>query len=168
MELKYEKLNNILAVFYEHPGESFTVRALARHARIPPTTVQCYLAFLKHKKLITSENRAADSFLFKTKKINYYIEKIVSCGLLEYLINEFNPSCIILFGGIRKGDSTSESDIDLFVETPHKKEVALIRFEKLLNHPIQLFVETNIHNLQPRLMNNVVNGIKLYGAFQIR
>ena len=52
---------------------------------------------------------------------NYFMEEIVKSGLVDYLIENLNPSCIILFGSIRKGDSVGESDIDIFVESFVKK-----------------------------------------------
>lgn len=166
--MKKEKFDAILEVFYESPEKSFTVREISRLAKIPRASVHNYLIYLKKMKLITPDNRAESNILFKTKKINYYVEKIAVSGLIEHLLNNLNPSCIILFGSIRKGDSVMESDIDLFVESPIKKELNLKAFEKKLGHKIQLFIEPNIHKLHSNLLNNVVNGIKLYGSFTIK
>lgn len=165
MGLKYDILDNILEVFYEY-DKSFTVREISRKTGIPKSTVQGYLKELRKNNLITKENKSTNSFLFKIKKINYYIEKIVKSGLIEHLIEKLNPSCIILFGSFRKGDSVKESDIDLFIESD-KQKIDLTKFEKKIKHNIQLFIESDIHKLQPRLFNNVVNGIKLYGSFKI-
>ncbi len=79
-----------------------------------------------------------------------------------------HPSCIILFGSFRKGESVKGSDIDLFIESSKKIELNLNKFEKKLSHDLQLFIEEDIKKLQPRLLNNVVNGIKLYGSFKIK
>src|SRR3989339_808995 len=65
-------------------------------------------------------------------------------------------------------DKNNESDVDLFIESLVKKELDLGKFEKKLNHKIDLFVESNINNLQENLFNNVVNGIKIYGSFKIK
>ena len=112
MGLKTEKLDKILELFYEHPRTKFTIREIAKKTKIPKSTVQKYIERLKKKELITKENQATPSPLFKIKKINYFIEKIAASGLLEELIQQLNPSCIILFGSFRKGDSEKESDID--------------------------------------------------------
>ncbi len=168
MELKCNILDKIMGEFYEHPQERFSVRAIAKKTIIPISTVQSYLKELKKQGLISQDNQSPESMLFKTKKINYHIEKIVKSGLLDYLTRELNPSCIILFGSIRKGDSNYESDIDIFVETVTKKELILEKFEKILKHKIQLFEEQDINKLPPRLLNNVINGIKMYGSFQIK
>ena len=168
MGLKYEKVDKVLELFYEHPQKSFTVREIAISSKIPKSTVQKYLLFLKKEKFVDKENRAGTSLQFKIKKINFYTEKIATSGLIDELIAQLNPSCIILFGSIRKGDSVKESDIDIFIESPFQKKIKLTFFEKKLGHSIQLFVEQDIHNLPPQLFNNVVNGIKLYGSFKVK
>jgi predicted nucleotidyltransferase len=135
---------------------------------MPKTTAHRVLEQLKKQGLITRDNKAKSNLLFKTKKINYYTEKLVSSGLIEELIHKLNPSCIIIFGSVRKGESVKESDIDIFVESSIKKLPNLQKYEKKLKHKIQLFIETNINNLQPNLFNNVINGIKIYGSFKIK
>ncbi len=168
MGLTYRKADRILELFYEYPSQRFTVREIAKRTRVPKSTVQQYLLELREKKLVDEENKAAATVLFKVKKINFYIERIVESGILEELAKELNPSCIILFGSIRKGDSTYESDIDLFIEAPLSKNINLDLYEKKLKHKIQLFIEKDIKNLQPQLFNNVINGIKLYGSFALQ
>ncbi len=160
--------NKIMEVFYEFPEKSFTVRELSSLTKIPRATLHKKVILLKNRGVITKDNHAKDTLLFKTKKINYFIEKIVASGLVEKIIEDLNPSCIILFGSIRKGDSIKESDIDLFVESPKKEDMNFSIFEKRLGHPIQLFVESNINDLNQELLNNVVNGIKLFGSFKIK
>ena len=168
MGQKNRHLDKILWLLYEHPEKAFTVREIAKHTKIPKSSVQQYLQDLKKQHFVNAENKIINSLLMKIKKINHFVEKIVSSGLLECLIAELNPSCIILFGSIRKGESVKESDIDIFVESALKKKLKLTSFEKELAHSIQLFVEPDIHNLPPQLFNNVVNGIKLYGSFKVK
>lgn len=168
MELKSNKLDKLLEVFYEHPGDEFTVRALAKIAKLPPATVQLYLQELKKGELVNANNTAVDTPLFRIKKTSYFVEKIVASGLLDYLIQTYHPSCIILFGSIRKGDSTQESDIDIFVESSAKIQPVPGKLEKILHHKVQLFIEPDINKLPDNLFNNVVNGIKLYGSFSLK
>jgi len=160
--------NKVLKVYFENPEKSFTVRELSKLTKIPRSTVQKKLSFLKKEKLINNENISVNSLLFKTKKINCYLEEIVNSGLIDFLIVELNPSCIILFGSFRKGDSMNESDIDLFVESSVKKNLDLSKFERKLNHKISLFVESRIDDLNDTLFNNVINGIKLFGSFKLK
>lgn len=160
--------DKILKVYFENTEKTFTVRELSNLTKVPRATVQNKLNELRKEKLINNNNEFVGSLLFKIKKINYYVEKLVRTGLIDYLVDELNPSCIILFGSFRKGDSVKESDIDLFVESPIKKDLNFKMFEKKIGHKIDLFVESNISNLQNNLFNNVVNGIKLYGSFKIK
>ncbi|MFA5993115.1 MAG: nucleotidyltransferase domain-containing protein [Candidatus Pacearchaeota archaeon] len=158
---------SIMRMFYEEPSQSFTVRQISRSTKIPKSTVHKYLVELKKEGLITKNNTSTDGLFFKIKKTNYFIEEIVKSGLIDYLIENLNPSGIVLFGSIRKGESNRESDIDLFIETSIKKELNLKQYERKLKHKIQLFIESSISKLQPNLLNNVVNGIKLYGVIKL-
>lgn len=162
------KTNQILELFYENPNQRFTIREISKITKIPRATAHRIIRSLKKQGLMNKENFANENLLFKTKKINFFIERIVSSGLIEKLINKFNPSCIILFGSIRKGESIKESDIDLFIESQIKREANLSKFEKKLRHKIQLFVESDINKLQKNLFNNVINGVKLYGSLNLK
>ena len=161
--LKSEKLDKIMECMYEYPGKDFTIRELEKKIKIPRATVSEYLKKMGKTGLLNK-----DSLFFKIKKTNYFIERIVASGLVEHIVNEMNPSCIILFGSVRKGESNRESDIDLFVETHLKKKLVLDKYEKKLGHKISLFVEKSINDFPENLFNNVVNGIKLWGSFKIR
>lgn len=158
----------ILELFYENPNRRFTLREISKITKIPRATVHRVVNSLKKQNLIEKGNKAHEDLLFKTKKINFFIEKIVSSGLVEEIVNKLNPSCIILFGSFRKGESIRESDIDLFVESQVKKEINLASFEKKFGHKIQMFIEPDINKIQKNLLNNILNGIKLYGSFSIK
>jgi len=162
-----KKKEKVLGIFFENPDRKFTIREISNLVKIPRATVHKILTEL-NKEMLLKNNQAVSSLIFKTKKINYFVDKIVESGLIEEFIKKLNPSCIILFGSIRKGDSVKESDIDLFVESPVKTRIELNRFERRLKHNIQLFVESNMNKLPAHLFNNVVNGIKLYGSFKIK
>ncbi len=159
--------NKILEIFYEYPNQRFTIREISKLAKIPRATSHKIISDLKKEKLITKDNIAETNLLFKTKKINFFIEKIVESGLIEEIVDKLNPSNIILFGSIRKGDSIKESDIDIFVESTIKKDIDLIKFERRLGHKIQLFNEPQIKKLGSELGNNILNGIKLFGSIKI-
>jgi predicted nucleotidyltransferase len=157
----------ILKIFYEYPIRKFSIREISSLTGIPRATAHNVLDILKKEKLITKENSAETSLKFRTKKINFFIEKIVESGLIDDIAEKLNPSVIILFGSIRKGDSIKESDIDLFVESALKKKLDLVKYEKKLGHKIQLFIEPDIKKLGNELANNVINGIKLFGSIKI-
>lgn len=162
------KSNCILELFYEYPNKSFTIREITKKTKIPKSTVHKYLEELKKSGLITKNNQSSDSILFKTKKTNFYIEKLIESGLIEFIKSELNPDVIILFGSIRKGESDFDSDFDIFIESSVKKELKILKYEKKLKHSIQLFIESDIFNLPDRLLNNIVNGIKIIGYIKIK
>ena len=161
-------MDKILDIFFEFPDKKFTIRGIAKAAKMPKSTVQNYLTKLKSEGLVTKENQASNTRLFKIKKINHFIEKIYASGLIGHLNNIFVPSCIILFGSFRKGDSVKESDIDIFIETTKKLDPDLSKFEEKLKHKVQIFKETDINKLPTKLFNNIVNGIKLEGFFKVK
>ncbi|MBU0460848.1 MAG: nucleotidyltransferase domain-containing protein [Nanoarchaeota archaeon] len=167
MGLKTEKPDKILELFYEYPRESFTVRKIAKKTKIPKSTVQKYLLALKKKNLVTKDNQASTSLLFKTKKVNYFIEKIVESGVIEFLDEQLKTDCIILFGSFRKGESEEESDLDIYVETHHEKELKLDNYEKKIKHKIDLHIHKSINDLPDELRQNVINGIKLSGYLRL-
>ena len=136
-----KNMDKIFELFFECPNKKFTIREVAKITKIPKSTVQNYLAELKSAELVTKDSQASNTRLFKIKKINYFIEKAYTSGLIGYLNEVFAPSCIILFGSFRKGDSVKESDIDIFIETAKKIEPELSEFEKKLKHKIQIFKE---------------------------
>ena len=158
----------MLKIYFENGQRSFTVREMSKLANIPRSTVQVKFNSLRHEKLIDKENAIIDGLFFRTRKINYYIEKLVQSGFVDFVVEELNPSCIILFGSFRKGDSIKASDIDIFVESFIRKDLNLNKFERKLGHKIDMFIESNIKDLQNNLFNNVINGIKLYGSIKLK
>lgn len=152
----------ILKVYFENLDKEFTIREISKLTKIPRSTV--------HKKIkeIKKQPYFNDGLFFKVKKANYYVERLFFSGVVNFLIKKLNPSLIILFGSFRKGESNKESDIDLFVESPMKKNLDLRKFEKKLGHKIDLFVESDLKKLNGNLLNNVINGIKLYGSFKLK
>ncbi len=158
----------VLELFYEYPDKKFTVRKISIKTRIPRSTVHKILLQLKKEEMINKDNSAKNNLKFRIKKTNHFIEKIVDSGLIKEIITMLNPSCIILFGSIRKGDSMKESDIDLFIESSMKKQPNLRKFEKKLGHKIQVFIKADVNKLHANLFNNVINGIKIYGSFKIK
>lgn len=164
----YRKWDKILELFYEYPYKRFSIREISKKTGIPSSSIQRYLKGLKKEDLISENNQANITPYFKFIKTYFIIEKMHKVGLVDYLEKMFVPETIILFGGVRKGEYDSESDIDLFISSTKKPKLELENFEKKLGHKIQLFVEKDIKDLPPHLLNNVVNGIKLRGYFKIK
>ena len=163
-----QKWNRVLKLVFEYPNQKFTIREISKRTKIPSSSVQRYLEELRKEGVITKENRPIVTPYFKFKKAFFIIDMLFKIGLIDYLNETLTPSAIIVFGSIRKGEYEHESDIDIFIETTKKHEVNLSDFEKKMNHKIQLFIEKDINDLPPKLLNSVVNGIKLKGYFKIK
>lgn len=163
-----DKKKKILQLYFENPDKKFTIREVSLKTKIPKSSVHRILSELRKEKIISKEGEFLRNNFSRIKKINFYIEEIIESGLLDYLISELNPSLIILFGSIRKGDSVKSSDIDIFIETCVEKNLDLNRFENKLQHGIELFLENDINNLQKNLFNNILNGINLFGSLKLK
>ena len=168
MVLITQKWDKVLNLIFEYPNHSFTVRELSGKTEIPVSTVQRCLVKLRKEGFITKENQSNINLYYKFRKSLFMINKIYEIGLIDHLTRELNPSVIIVFGSVRKGEYEKDSDIDLFIESSIKKKINLGKYEKKLGHRIQMFIESDMNKLQPDLFNNIINGIKLYGSFKVK
>lgn len=175
--MRHNSKEKVLETFYEFPEKVFTVREIAKVSKVARATVHKILTELKKDGMVGKDGRANWNRMFLTKKVNYYVEKIVDSGLIDFLIEKFVPSAIILFGSVGKGDSVKESDVDIFVEAGVDNadefiaNLDLRKFEKKIGHKIELFVEGRVSDLKKKnvhLFNNVVNGVKLYGVLDVK
>lgn len=163
----FGKWGKVLEMFFLESFKSFSVREISKETKIPSSSVQRYLSMLKKDGLIEDNNQAKITPYFKFLKTYFMINKIYTSGLLDYLVNELNPSLIILYGSVRKGEYDRESDVDLFVESSVKKKIKIENYEKKLGLTIHLMVEQDIHKINKNLFNNLVNGIKLFGGLKV-
>ncbi len=173
----FNELNN-LRVFFEEPDREVGVREYARLSKIAPATASSRLRNLVKGGFLSERSernvtlfaaRTESDFYLEAKRF-YNISKIKDSGLIDFLVREFHEPTIFLFGSYAKAENSKKSDIDLFVISNTKKSVNLADFEKKLS-PIQLMVHdpSEIHKLMktnPHLLNNVLNGIRLYGFWE--
>ncbi|MBS3176828.1 nucleotidyltransferase domain-containing protein [Candidatus Woesearchaeota archaeon] len=75
-------------------------------------------------------NRSSEKYLLEKKLYN--IKSMYESGLIEYLRRELSNPSVVLFGSYGKGEDTEESDIDLYIETPSKKNVSLKNLKNCL------------------------------------
>ena len=167
--LKYKKDGQkqiVLNYIIKNPTKN-TVRTIAAKTKLPKSTVQYYLQQLKEEGLISKDNQWLDTWKNRIHKQHIFVHKLINSGLIEYLEQELAPSAIVLFGSFAKGEYVKESDVDLFVEGARKKQLNFEKYEKKLNHKINLFVENNIDKVPKNLRNNIVNGLVLRGYLEI-
>lgn len=164
-----------MKLFFEEPGRNFQLREISRLTNMAVTSVKRYLKELVNEKLVRQDTKTIyPSYLanetnkmYKIYKQQIMIINIYQTGLIDYLEKITLPTCIILFGSVRKGEYTKNSDIDLFIQSSEHK-LELKRFEKKLKHNINIIFEADLRELSDELFNNIVNGIVLDGYLKIR
>ena len=164
----------VLQEFFDYPKKDFQMRELSRRINLAQISVINHLKGLIKENLIIKENKSiypsfranTDNELFKLLKKQNLILRINQIGLINVLDDKIKPDSIILFGSASRGEDNENSDIDLFIQA---KEINLNleKFEKLLNRKINLFFEFNIKNLDKELLNNIINGERLYGYLKV-
>jgi predicted nucleotidyltransferase len=173
-ELFKNNTYRILELFIEFPTKDFSVRGLARELKLSHATILNYINDLQKLGLIKKKEATlyptyfanTESQTYKFYKRNWLIFKIMDSGVINYIQKETLPSSIIFFGSGAKATFTEKSDIDIFVEANEVK-LDLAKYEKKLNHKINLLFEQNINNLSKELRNNIINGVVLYGFIKI-
>ena len=174
-------MDNILNLFIKDPEKQFHIRQISKLLNKSPTTISKYLKELEEKNILKSERKLnhllfkanAENKRFKQLKLNYNLKLLQNSGLINYLTREFNyPEAIVLFGSFAKAENNSSSDIDLLILSSLKKEPKLTDFEKKLGYKIQIFIRSrkNIEKMKEKnkeLLNNLINGITLYGFWEV-
>ena len=168
MGQRNQNWDKILELIFEYPNQKFSIREISKKTKIPSSSVQRYIQELKKQKLVDKNNKLIINQYSKFLKTFFIIKKMLDIGLIDYIEKTLVPETIILFGGTRKGEYDHESDIDIFIATTKKQKLDLKKFEKILNHKIDLFINKDIRELPDNLFNNVINGIKLRGYFKIK
>lgn len=164
----------ILELFIEFPTKDFSARGIARHLKLSHATILKYIAYIEELGLIKKKEQtlyptyyaSAESQKYRLYKKEWLILKIAESGVVDYIQKEALPSSIILFGSGAKAVFTEKSDIDIFVEAK-ETPLALEKYEKKLNHKINLLFEPDINSLSKELRNNIINGVILYGLIKI-
>jgi predicted nucleotidyltransferase len=168
----------ILKVFFDNPSKKFGLKEISLISNIAHTSVKKELEKLIKKGLIKKEIEKRgerkfplyyalvnDKFKSLKKLSNEYQIRI--SGLIEHFSYELMPNTVILFGSFSKGEDVEESDIDIFVEA-ETKELDLKKFEKKFKKKINLTFKQDINNLKRELLNNIINGVILYGDIRLK
>jgi predicted nucleotidyltransferase len=169
----------VLSVFFEEPTTKHYLKEISKKSKIAHTSVKKILKELIKEKIIIEKNEKRGKRIFPVfysnlnyerfkiiKKINN-LKDIYESGLISKIENEFMPKAIVLFGSYCFGEDIEESDIDLFVEAKEKK-IDLKKFEKKLKRKINLFFKQNFNKISSGLKENIINGIVLQGAIELR
>lgn len=172
----------VAEVFYKYPDKEFSLSDLSKESRVAKTNIGDVLKILEKSGFIQIEKLAkiwrikanlSNQYYLKSK-IVYNINFVYQSGLIELLVNMYNnPKAIILFGSFRKGEDTSNSDIDIAIEKNDIGEYKtlglreLIDYEKSIGRRIQIH-EFNRKVVDIHVFNNIANGVVLYGFLEVK
>ena len=172
----YNIKEKIKEYFFMNPTAKLRVRQIERELRLPLPSVIRYCKELEKEEnlkkesvsgvLAYSADRSSKKYLLGKKLFN--LKSAFESGLVDYLIKECSNPVIVLFGSYSKGEDIENSDIDLYIETPSKKEIKLEKFGNILKRKIQVFNYPNIRQISnTHLANNVINGIVLNNFLEV-
>ncbi len=99
------------------------------------------------------------------KKISILFE-LNQSGLIDFLWDKISPEAIILYGSWSKGESTENSDIDLFI-IGREKNIDLEKYEKIIGAKVHIIFEQDIKKISNELKNNLINDIVLKGYLKL-
>ncbi len=162
--------------FFINPLSKLRVREIEKTLKLPLPSVIRYCKELQTEGILTTikigtvvfytGNKADNNFILEKKLYN--IKSVYDSGLIDFLKVELSNPVVILFGSYSKGEDIERSDIDLYLETPSKKEVSVEKFEKTLKRKIQFFRCKNISEIKNNeLADNIINGIVLNGFIEV-
>jgi predicted nucleotidyltransferase len=168
---------NTARVFFDDPDQLFELMAISKRINLAHTSVKNNLLTLIELKIVKKKsvyfgdkprflytaNKGHQSF--KQYKTIHNLDRIKSCGVIEYLVDICQPNCIVLFGSFSKGEDTKDSDVDLFVESSRNK-IDLSKFEDIIGRKIEIHFKENFIGYPNELKNNIINGITLYGYLE--
>lgn len=168
------KIINDLKPFFEDNYRRINVREYARLQSISPPTASKVLSKFQKKQLLAREEDKQNIYYYANKDSDVFIDlsriywklMLKNNGLLELFDKELLNPIVILFGSLSKAEVRDESDIDLAIFTPTKKDLKLEEVKKRIKRNIQLFIfKTKEDVKNPQLLNSILNGYTLMGGW---
>lgn len=163
----------ILQLFFDYPTKHFQLREICRALNLGMPSVRNHVKSLENEDFIKKEKPGVyESYvsnrneLFKIYKRNDILLRLHESGVIDFLVDSFTPDAIILFGSASRGEDIEDSDIDLLI-IAKEKEVDLKIFERKLRRRITLHFEMDVSDIPKELLNNIINGIVLYGYLKV-
>lgn len=164
----------VLREFFREPRKSFQMREISRNINLAQVSVINHLNALLKEGLIQKEtagiypsfkaNRNNEEF--KILKRQDTLLRLHKSGLIQEIEEKARPNCIVLFGSASRGEDTESSDIDLFVQS-EEANISLKKYEKLLVYNVHILYGTDLKTLSRELLNNIINGIVVYGYLKV-
>ena len=167
-------------LMFKYPSRTYSAREIARITKLSHPTVldalrKCNKLGIVKRELQKNQSGIGGNVLWKAnvngekyllfKKLTN-LQSLYFSNLIEKIASETSPNVIVLFGSYSRGEDTEESDVDLFVQSK-EKVLKLKNFEKKLGRKINITFESDIHKMKKEFINNIINGIILYGYLEV-
>jgi predicted nucleotidyltransferase len=160
-------------VFFDYPTRHFQLREICRLVNMGMPSVRSHVRKLERQGFLKKEKRgvyqsyvSTRNELFKVYKRNDMLLRLHDSGLVSYLADKFVPDAVVLFGSASRGEDVEDSDTDLLVVSREKK-IELDEFERKMKRKLSLHFEEKASNIPKELLNNIVNGIVVYGYLEV-
>jgi len=158
-------------VFFVEPLTIHFIKEISREINLAPTSVRAHINTLLKLELIKRReskpfhgfvaNRDNEEFLYYKRVYNLYSLRDLSI----FLIRNYYPKLLVVYGSYAMGEDTEGSDIDIVMVTKAFHEKDTKRFEERLKRRLHLIVVDKLTKLEPGLLKKLYNGILLYGSF---
>jgi predicted nucleotidyltransferase len=164
----------VLIPIFKYPTEGLSIRKIAKLTRITHPTVIKIVKKLEKEGIAVVERRKNICLVrgnFENEKF-VELKKIYNMlslkPLVTYLVEKYSPEVIVCFGSYSRGTDFEGSDIDLYTgfEKLEIEDKELTKFERKLNRKVQIF-SGDLKSFPSELLENIMNGIKLYGWFRL-
>ena len=164
----------VLQEFFNAPRKGFHIRELSRKIGLAQISVTNHLHALCEEGLVLKEKGGIYNVFkanrenpqFKLLKHQNMVWHLHTSGLINYLEDNLQPTCIVLFGSASRGEDTEESDIDLFIQAG-ETAIDSEKYEKVLRRKINVLFEANVKALSKELLNNIINGNVVSGYLKV-
>jgi len=170
----------VVEVFLNDAIRGYRLREISRLIKLGLPSVVNYVKYLEKNNLVIQKNIHGSKLYFaerENRKFKLYkkfhtINLLFDTGIVDYLEKELDYPTITLYGSHALGEDIKESDIDLILITPIKKELKLDKFEKMLNKKIHFFIYNRkefekLKKQNKELLNNILNGVIISGYLKV-
>lgn len=170
---KNSKEENVIKLFFEEPTKHWHFKEIQTRINIADNKISRWLKkFIKMKLInkikvkgkmpyyISNYNNSE----YQNKKKLFALKEFNEKGFLNHL-TDLNSKTIILFGSFSRWDWHKNSDIDLFIYG-NDNNLKKTKYEKLLNHQIQIFNFKNkseLKKIPKELLQNIIKGDLIKG-----
>jgi len=158
-----------LEVFFREPTSLHFIRSISKKINLAQTSVRNHVKFLlENQMIIEKKSIPFGGYIANRENTNFIFYKMIynlaSLKLLkDFLVENFYPKGIILFGSYLRGEDLESSDIDLFVLSNTKNNLNLISFEKSLGRKINILFSDSLSKLDKKIQNKIKQGFILEG-----